>query len=128
MLRNPEQDGDLVAELREMSVRQLVRWLSIPAKSGFYLSADDIRRLGATLNIRVTPFGRANGLEQFLRSAALDDLLPQALELLEAEMRAHLDAYRRLGLPQVDAWHKRGSATVEAWSSVSATFAMEEPS
>lgn len=120
-----EGETDLVEQLNEMSARQLVRWLATPALSGFYLSPDDLRRLGAHIGVNVAPYGRANGLEQLLRGAALDDRLGQALALLEAEMADHLERYRALDLPALDAWIERAEATLDAWTAIADGFLEE---
>jgi hypothetical protein len=111
--------SDLSNELAAMSTRQIVRWLTTPAKSGFFLSPSDIERLGATIGFRVTPYGRANGLEQFLRGAALDDQLAAALVLLQVEMAAQIARYRQLELPELESWVARAENTLQAWATLS---------
>lgn len=115
-------ETDLVEQLNEMSARQLVRWLATPALSGFYLSPDDLRRLGANIAMNVAPYGRANGLEQLLRGASLDDRLGQALTLLQAEMTDHLTRYKALELPALEPWIERAEATLDAWTAIAEGF------
>ncbi|MEZ4521742.1 MAG: hypothetical protein R3A46_08910 [Thermomicrobiales bacterium] len=121
-----ETNRDLVEELREMGTRRLVRWLTTPALSGFFLSPADMQRIGASLGVPVTPFGRANGLEQLLRGAAIDDRLGDALSALRQEMAAHLARYQALDLPALDSWIDRATATLGAWTAIEAAFAEEE--
>ena len=119
-------EQDLVEEIRDMSARQLVRWLTTPARSGFFLSPDDLARLGRSIGVNVAPYGRSNGLEQLLRGAALDDRLGQALALLQSEMSDHLERYKSLDLPALEPWIERGEATLAAWSAIAGGFVDEE--
>lgn len=115
-------EQDLVEEIREMSARQLVRWLTTPAKSGFFLSPADLARLGRSIGVNVAPYGRSNGLEQFLRGASLDNRLGQALALLQAEMLDHLRRYKALDLPALESWIERGEAALDAWTAIADGF------
>lgn len=115
-------EQDLVGEIREMSARQLVRWLTTPARSGFFLSPADLARLGRGIGVSVAPYGRSNGLEQLLRGAALDDRLGEALALLQAEMSDHLERYKSLDLAALEPWIERGEATLAAWGAIAEGF------
>ncbi|CAN5683545.1 hypothetical protein BH23CHL2_BH23CHL2_03060 [soil metagenome] len=117
-----EGETELVEQLNDMSARQLVRWLATPVLSGFYLSPDDLRRLGAHIGVNVAPYGRANGLEQLLRGASLDDRLGDALALLRAEMADHLERYKALELPALGPWIERAEATLDAWTAIAEGF------
>ena len=113
---------DLVEDLYAMNARQLVRWLTTPSRCGFYLSADDLARLGRELGVSVSPFNRAGALEQLLRGAALDDCLNDALEALRVEMERQLVAYRTLELSALSGWVEQAEATVSAWRAIERTF------
>ena len=109
-----------------MSTRQLVRWLSTPARSGFFLSSADVQRIGEEIGLRIVPYGRSTGIEQYLRGAALDDRLGEALALLGAEMAAQIEDYRALDIPEMQPWELRAAATLDAWHIVSTTLHLED--
>ena len=109
-----------------MSIRQLVRWISTPARSGFFLSSADLERVGEELGLRVAPYGRSAGIEQFLRGAALDDRLGEALALLGQEIEAQLEEYRALNIPEMQPWILRAAATLDAWQTVSAELNLDD--
>jgi hypothetical protein len=113
---------ELVERLNEMSARQIVRWLTTPAQSGFYLSSEDLARASAAVGVRVSPFSRSGALEQLLRGAALDDRLPQVLGELREEMSRQLASYEQLSLPEVARWIEQGELTLAAWSAIEAGF------
>ena len=116
----------LVDQLSEMSTRQLVRWLSTPAQSGFLLTAADLERIGEGIGLRVAPYGRSAGIEQLLRGAALDDRLDEVLALIGTEMAEQLEEYRALDVPEMGPWVERAAATVDAWNAVSAAFHLDD--
>jgi hypothetical protein len=109
-------------QLQEMSVREIVRWLATPAASGFYLSADDLARIGRGSGIAVAPFSRTGAIEQLLRGSALDGRLDDMLAALRQEMQAQLEGYRAQQIPELDGWIERGEATLEAWSAIEQAF------
>ena len=111
----PDARQMLVDDLRGMSSRQFAAWLLAPARSGFYLSAQDLQRLGRHLGVSVQPFSREAALDQFLRGAALDDRLGSALDLLQAEMTTHLAEYRRIDVRQLDVWISRAGVSLDGW-------------
>lgn len=115
-------DRDLVRELNEMSARQLVRWLATPASSGFYLSAEDLARIGGALGVPVSPFSRTGALDQLLRGAAIDGRLDAMLAALRVEMEEHLANYRAQELPELGDWIERAEATLAAWSAIEHSF------
>jgi TorA maturation chaperone TorD len=66
---------------------RVARYLVTPARSGLYLSRDDVRRIAAANELPTGFGGRADSLETLLRSAAdlggFDALVAGLLELLE---------------------------------------------
>lgn len=108
-----------------MSARQIVRWLTTPARSGFFLSAEDMARLGRTIGVQVSPFSRSSALEQLLRGAALDGSLPQLLAALREEMQRQLASYEQLDAQQLGGWIEQAQLTLAAWSVIEGSFAGE---
>lgn len=115
----------LIARLNEMGARQMTRWLTTPAQSGFFLSAEDMARVGLQIGVRISPFSRAMALEQLLRGAALDGRLDAALAGLREEMAGQLARYEQLEIPEAARWVEQGRLTLAAWSAVEAAFAAE---
>ncbi len=117
---------ELIERLNDMSARQLLRWLTTPAQSGFYLSSEDMARIGRTIGVTVSPFSRSGALEQLLRGAALDGSLRQLLGELREEMQRQLASYERLDAREIAGWIEQARLTLAAWSAIEAGFAAED--
>lgn len=115
----------LIARLNDMSARELTRWLTTPAQSGFYLSAEDMARVGLAIGVGISPFSRSMALEQLLRGAALDGRLDAALAGLRQAMASQLARYEQLGIPEIEHWIERGRLTLAAWTAIEAAFTAE---
>jgi hypothetical protein len=101
----------------DLSLRQLLSWLTTPAQCGVYLSVADLARIGAGLGVTVGPLSRRMALEQLIRGAAIDERVPELLAALAAEFEAQRDAYLACGNAALDVWVERaaqGQATILA--------------
>jgi hypothetical protein len=106
-----------VLDPNDLSLRQLLGWLTTPARCGVYLSVADLARVGAGLGVTVAPLSRRVALEQLLRGAALDERVPELLSALAAEFETQRAAYLACGSPALDGWAKRaaqGQVTIQA--------------
>lgn len=103
----------------DLSLRQLLAWLTSPARCGVYLSVADLARIGAGLGVGVAPLSRRIALEQLVRGAAIDERVPELLAALAAEFESQRAAYLACGSSALDDWAARaaqGRATVQALS------------
>lgn len=85
--------GENMLDPNDMRLRDLVGWLTTPARSGVYLSTSDLERVGRDLGIRVMPMSRAAAVEQLFRTAALDDAVDELFAALRAEINSHRERY-----------------------------------
>ena len=74
-------------------LRDIARWLTTPSRSGVYLSAIDLQRVGDKAGLGRLPQNRRFAVEQLFRSAAIDGRLPELFSALETELRSHQQAY-----------------------------------
>ena len=96
----------------ERSLRDVAAWLTTPAQCGVFLSAHDLRRIGSSIGIHVTPLNRRFAVEQLFRSAAIDQTLNVLLTALIAEVRAQISAYELCDIAQLQPWVERAGQTV----------------
>ena len=101
----------------DLSLRQLVGWLTTPARCGVYLSVADIARIGAPLSVSIAPISRRAAVEQLFRAAAIDERVPELFAALADEFAAQRDAYLACDSPHLEPWVARsaeGRATIQA--------------
>lgn len=92
------------------SLREVARWLSTPAWSGWFLSKSALRRLSRPFGVAVGMVDRDQMLEQVFEASALDERTDELLDALLAEWhywRAALDAWKS----ELGAW----AAVLERW-------------
>lgn len=109
----------------DLSLRQLLGWLTASARCGVYLSVADLARIGGELGLTVAPLSRRAALEQLIRGAAIDERVPELFAALAAEFETHRAAYLSCESPHLDTWAERaaqGRATIQA---LAATWAAE---
>lgn len=101
----------------DLSLRQLIGWLTTPARCGVYLSVADIARIGAPLSVSIAPISRRAAVEQLIRTAAIDERVPELFTALLAEFEAQRDAYLACDSPHLEPWATRaaeGRTTIQA--------------
>lgn len=88
----------------ERSLRDVAGWLTTPAACGVFLSAFDLKRLGQSIGIGVTPLNRRFAVEQLFRSAAVDESADALFEALVEEVTAHRARYEECGSVHLRPW------------------------
>lgn len=109
----------------DMRLRDLLRWLTTPAKCGLYLSISDFARIGRELGIRIAPMSRYAAAEQLFRTAALDEQVDDLFATIRREFEAHLQSYRDVGSPTIEPWIERATAALTTWDQIWAVWREE---
>lgn len=98
----------------DRSLRDVAAWLTTPAQSGVFLSPHDLRRIGAAIDIHVTPLNRGFAVEQLFRSASIEGTLDTLLAALLSEVQAHRTAYQDCDGGEMQPWIERAGQTLAA--------------
>lgn len=98
----------------ERSLRDVAAWLTTPAQCGVFLSPHDLRRIGAAIDIHVTPLNRGFAVEQLFRSAAIEGTLDTLLAALLSEVQAQQAAYQDFDVGEMQPWIERAGQTMAA--------------
>lgn len=88
----------------ERSLRDIAAWLTIPASCGVFLSASDLKRVGQSIGIGVTPLNRRFAVEQLFRSAAIEATPDPLFAALITEVAAQRAAYERCDSAHLQRW------------------------
>ena len=102
----------------DMRLRDLIRWLTTPARCGLYMSISDFGRIGRELGFRISPMSRYAAAEQLFRTAALDDRVDDLFAALRREFEAHLRSYRQIGSPTSQPWIERAEQALVTWDEI----------
>ena len=109
----------------DMRLRDLIRWLTTPAKCGLYMSISDFGRIGRELGFRVAPMSRYAAAEQLFRTAALDDQVDDLFAAVRHEFESHIRAYREVGSPTTEPWIERAEQALTTWDQIWAVWREE---
>jgi hypothetical protein len=116
--RPPLPPPDLDLDDARTSLKDIARFLTVPARCGLYLSRDDLTRLGRADDLPRGFGGRMQMLVNLLRSAAEFDRMEALLDRLSAQVEAWRAAYQQLQESDVpatalvaDAWTEQLDAT-----------------
>lgn len=112
-----EPDADLS---QPDSLREIIRFLTVPALSGVYLTVPDLQRVGQAAGLQVFAHSRRMAIEQLFRAAALDNKVGELIEALISEVEAQRASYRRESLDVLEDWGSRAGRTVELLQRMSA--------
>jgi hypothetical protein len=131
MAGEPGRDRDVVKPGRDMldphdmRLRDLIRWLTTPARCGLYISISDFGRIGRELGIRIAPMSRYAAAEQLFRTAALDDQVDDLFDALRREFESHIHSYGEIGSPTAEPWIERATAALANWDEIWAVWREE---
>lgn len=103
-------------------LRDIINWLTIPARCGFYFSHADIDRIAGRRGRTGYPGSRFNAFEQVILTAALDNRVDELFRSVHEEMRAHLERYRTYDVPAMKPWIERAAASIQAWGEIETTW------
>lgn len=116
--RPPLPPPDLDLDDARTSLKDIARFLTVPARCGLYLSRDDITRLGRADDLPRGFGGRMQMLVNLLRSAAEFDRMEALLDRLSTQVEAWRAVYQQLQDTDVpatalvaDAWTEQLDAT-----------------
>src|SRR5262249_44459192 len=90
------------------SLRATIRLILTPARAGFFLSRDDLARLGGALGFPLPALDRRIMLEHLFLAAGPAGLLPRLFELLIAEADAWVATYGQ--------WQQEYPHSADVWA------------
>ncbi|HYU20126.1 MAG TPA: hypothetical protein VEQ11_15670 [Chloroflexota bacterium] len=91
----------------EVTLRDLVHYLLVPARCGIYLSRDDLARIGRRLGAPPAPVSRGLMLEHLFRAAGRDGRVVELIDALTERVSAWQARY--------DDWRARYPSWTESW-------------